>query len=106
MLHFQSFFSNWCFFQIKWKWLTLKTWITIDGCLYFPVVKTEHKNENFEKMMLRRESWSEFRRNRSPALALLETVQEIPNATERNKYTGGVFIDLRIKYLTPSGVQF
>ena len=36
-----------------------------------------------------------FRPNRSTSIALLELVEEIVTANDRNKYTVGVFIDLR-----------
>lgn len=48
-----------------------------------------------EKYQLINENQFGFRKNRSTALALLTFTDDISSATHNNKYTVGVFIDLK-----------
>lgn len=47
-----------------------------------------------------------FRKNRSTALALMITIDNISFSTDKNKYTTGVFVDLKKKLLIRCNILF
>lgn len=47
-----------------------------------------------------------FRKNRSTGLALMTTIDDISFATDNNKYTIGVFVDLKKKLLIHCNILF